>query len=383
MIQDIEQIKEKFLTQCKSRFQDNYSVLKNKKIYIYGSGMYGRFLRNALVKYGCVKKEAVLAYINDFENEFELDGVPVISYEKLRKPLDSDSCVVVGIENNEGVVNRLKKDNVFFHSDSFLQFWNSVTLMYNVYQCDEQHWITNYNQRIERFHKDLSLDEKLLCSFYTDAKSKEIVQSRLNFYNTGDLSYLENAPISKNEYFDSEYYSIGNNEIYVDVGSFNGDSVLGFARYTKNCFKKIYCFEPDPDNFAKLKKNVSQLENVELCPFAVGSENGEILFSGGVGEASGINEHGNIRVLVKKLDDLITEPVTFIKMDIEGFELAALKGATALIKKNRPKLAICVYHRVEDMLTIPQYIKSIVPEYHFKLRQHAPSLVETVLFAEI
>lgn len=122
MIQDIEQIKKKFLTQCESRFQDNYSVLKNKKNYIYGSGMYGRFLRNALVKYGCVKKEAVLAYINDFENEFELDGVPVISYEKLRKPLDSDSCVVVGIENNEGVVNRLKKDNVFFIRIPFCNF---------------------------------------------------------------------------------------------------------------------------------------------------------------------------------------------------------------------------------------------------------------------
>ena len=70
-----------------------------------------------------------------------------------------------------------------------------------------------------------------------------------------------------------------------------------------------------------------------------------------------------------------------IKMDIEGAELDALYGAKNTIRKYKPLLAICVYHKREDMLTIPQYIKSIVPEYRFFLRAYEKTATELVLYA--
>lgn len=68
-------------------------------------------------------------------------------------------------------------------------------------------------------------------------------------------------------------------------------------------------------------------------------------------------------------------------MDIEGSELEALKGAVHTIQRDKPKLAICIYHKPEDMTEIPLYIKSLVPEYKFYVRHHSNCWTDTVLYA--
>ncbi|EOS66974.1 FkbM family methyltransferase [Oscillibacter sp. 1-3] len=95
-------------------------------------------------------------------------------------------------------------------------------------------------------------------------------------------------------------------------------------------------------------------------------------------------DDGEIVVPVATIDEIVEKEnpkVTMIKMDIEGSELEALKGAKKTIQRNKPKLAICIYHKPEDMLEIPLYIKSLVPEYKLYVRHHSNSNVETVLYA--
>ena len=84
-----------------------------------------------------------------------------------------------------------------------------------------------------------------------------------------------------------------------------------------------------------------------------------------------------------KLDSLLRhEKVSFIKMDIEGSELEALKGAQTIIKEQRPKMAICVYHKIEDLWKIPLFLHKINPEYKIYIRHHAKFWVsETVCYA--
>ena len=95
-----------------------------------------------------------------------------------------------------------------------------------------------------------------------------------------------------------------------------------------------------------------------------------------------ISDKGDFTVDVETIDNVVdSKRVTFIKMDIEGSELSALRGAETTISKSKPKLAICVYHKPEDLISIPQYINSIVPEYKFFLRHHQFISWETVLYA--
>ena len=93
------------------------------------------------------------------------------------------------------------------------------------------------------------------------------------------------------------------------------------------------------------------------------------------------SEEGGISVDVIKLDNFISENPTIIKMDIEGAELDSLKGASEIISSLKPKLAICIYHKAMDFYDITTYLKKLVPEYHFKIRQHEDGIYETVLYA--
>lgn len=70
-------------------------------------------------------------------------------------------------------------------------------------------------------------------------------------------------------------------------------------------------------------------------------------------------------------------------MDIEGSELKALFGAEEIIKLQKPKLAICVYHKPEHLWEIPLYIKKILPEYKLFFRHHTSLEYETVCYATI
>ncbi len=84
-----------------------------------------------------------------------------------------------------------------------------------------------------------------------------------------------------------------------------------------------------------------------------------------------------------KLDDFLDEKISFIKMDIEGAELLALKGARLCIRKYKPKLAICLYHKALDFLEITNYVKELVPEYTVSIRKHSKGIYGTVLYAHL
>ena len=144
-------------------------------------------------------------------------------------------------------------------------------------------------------------------------------------------------------------------------------------------------FEPDENNFKQLSDVVksSNLKNIELFKAAVGACSGKVSFSQNGNMGSHIVDKDNASDLVEifSLSDFIKYNPSFIKMDIEGAELDCLKGAENLIKTLKPKLAICLYHKPMDLFTIHLYLKSIVPQYRFKLRQHHHPIFDTVLYA--
>ena len=147
-------------------------------------------------------------------------------------------------------------------------------------------------------------------------------------------------------------------------------------------YKKCFAFEPDIDNFKKLKENVADYPNVDLYQIGTYNCKDTLRFSDGNDTGSSIQNSGETIIEVDAIDNIVKdEKVTYIKMDIEGAELDSLKGAQKTILRCRPKLAICVYHRIDDFLTIPDFILSMHSDYKLYLRNYKKAGVDTVLYA--
>jgi FkbM family methyltransferase len=160
-----------------------------------------------------------------------------------------------------------------------------------------------------------------------------------------------------------------------DAGAFDGDTLKQLFMDYGGRIKKYYAFEPDNQIFAKLIEAVLSLgavkDNIYPQPFGIGEKTESLhFFTGGADTGHHIAEDGDVEVIVKRLDDLDIEVKgkLCIKMDIEGFEMEALKGAKGLIERYEPNLAICVYHKPNDVFLIPEYIKSINPGYNCIIR---------------
>jgi len=177
-------------------------------------------------------------------------------------------------------------------------------------------------------------------------------------------------------------------DFVLDIGAGFGETSLWFSKYVSEV-GKVFTFEPSGYNFKILEENIrrNEVKNIEPVKAGVGKEEGEaaILGAGGSAFVSDTNSSG-YRIPIATIDNFVRrkdlQKVDFIKMDIEGMELEALLGAQETIKTYRPRLAICVYHKGDDLLTIPKYLRSLIPEYNLYLRHATPSWTDTVLFAK-
>lgn len=191
------------------------------------------------------------------------------------------------------------------------------------------------------------------------------------------------------QYFGEDFITYGKNEVFVDAGCYTLYSSLTLRRLCKN-LKKVYAFEPDPANYQYClkEKERTNFEEAEIFPYGTWSTQTTLLFDATGNGSARISQNSNeevqsIHVNVVPIDNVITpgDKITFIKMDVEGSELESLKGAKQTIQRDKPKLAICIYHKPEDMTTIPLYIKELVSEYKLYVRHHSNGAGETVLYA--
>lgn len=248
----------------------------------------------------------------------------------------------------------------------------------------------------------LELSQECYVSVATPIFCREIME----YLRKRDFPQSHILPsVHKEQYFEfPELFKKGT--AFVDVGSWNAVDSIRFAEWCKGEYSKIIAFEPDSTNYRKCLHNIEStgLSNVEVIHGALGKYTGEQCLATGFGMESCLLEalasaeflqigptplEGDNSTVVEtvntyRLDDFAENiTVGFIKMDIEGAELDALQGAEKTIQRDKPLLAICVYHRRGDVLTITNYIQNLVPEYRFWLRHYGPTRGETVLYAAI
>ena len=175
-------------------------------------------------------------------------------------------------------------------------------------------------------------------------------------------------------YYDLDIIKCDENEVFVDCGAYDGDSIISFIEHYGGRYKSIYGYELTPSTFKKATDNLKKYERVFMRNAGVADKNGTMAFiddCGDQGSGNRLMPNGNVLGRIVKLDDDIKEDVTFIKMDVEGAEIAALLGAQNHIRRSKPKLAISLYHKPTDLIEIPRLIKRLSPEYKLYF-QHCP-----------
>ena len=258
----------------------------------------------------------------------------------------------------------------------------SVPELYEAFAASlgQRYWLANRSLYRDSYEQISAVED-----LWTDAESRELFR-RIVRYRVSWSSADAPRPCPGLQYFPSDLPRSTRSLAWVDCGAFDGDTLLAIASLGTSV-DAAYAFEPDAENFASLVTRSREFARVtggaiSLWPCAVAGSTGVRRFHGGQGEASSIAVDGSEFVAVVAIDDVLPATwVTDLKMDIEGSELDALRGAERLIQRCRPRLAICVYHRPQDLWEIPLFVHGLGLEYDFHLRSHGHYGFDLVMYA--
>lgn len=215
---------------------------------------------------------------------------------------------------------------------------------------------------------------------------KQLIDAGVEESNIIDATAWYDATEGK-QYFDLPYLTYDSDEIFVDGGSCDGMSAVRFIEQCGGCYQKIYCFEPDRKNIVRIQRNLQtrNIVNYEIVEKGLWNEKKELLFAANGSANSHITQNvtdNSVKIQVTTLDETVVgQKVSFIKMDVEGAEYEALQGAKQTIAKYKPKLAICVYHRPEDIWEIPDLVLNLRSDYKLYFRHYSVGPLETVMYA--
>ncbi len=253
----------------------------------------------------------------------------------------------------------------------------SFMLRCKMHGCDKSFYDFYINNK-EKYNRVLG--------FLGDEFSKATYEAVLEYRCTLNIQKLSGI-IVQPQYFQMDILEKRQREIFVDGGAYIGDTAVAYMKYFQKHAEepdKLYLWECDKKNIDLISKVVGNKLDYEIIPKAMWSHRTKLNFR--LEGSSGSRQDATSETFVDadSIDNYYYESgVTFIKMDIEGAEIEALKGAEKTIRRYKPKLAICIYHRPSDLYEIPIMIHDWVPEYKIYIRHHSDTFAETVMYATL
>jgi FkbM family methyltransferase len=346
---------------------DSAAAGQNESLVLFGAGNLGRKTLAGLRKAG-IEPVSFTDSNSALWNQ-RVDGLNVIAPEEAARLYGTTSTFVITIWTGEGY-DRMGERRQKLNSIGCrrvvpftLLFWKYADLFLPHYAVDLPHGVLDQAEEVVRG-----------CDLWSDDASRFEYLAQLRWRLLSDFDVMPN-PVAPPTYFPRDLFQLKEREIFVDCGAFDGDTIRSLLEQPNGSSASVYAFEADPGNFANLQKTVSQVPHSGLFTIynlAVGASSGPVRFRAFSNEASYVSAlGGDISVDSVTLDQMLggVEP-TFIKMDIEGAELDSLRGASEIIGRCAPRLAICSYHRQDHLWRIPLLIQSLNRNYQFYLRPH-------------
>lgn len=363
-IKDVPHVENKVLNAIKASFAP---------VVLFGAGDMACYVLTYLRQH---EIEPVCICDNNFIKHGSLYlGLPVYSYDSLKDKF----------ANNHGKYNIVVSVGPQYKAIIYSQLAdahekNPVWYLQGYELCGEKIDYGYISEHLSQFEEAYTS----LC----DDFSKKVFINVLNAKISGDFA-LYREVMSGKEYFDDDVVKLANNEAFLDVGAYKGNAIFEFVKRTSAKYDAIIGFEPDKKTFGILRKAVAEngIQKVELYNKGAWDKPGFLHFFEGRGGSSRFLETTDLvssanYVEVDTIDNILHgRCITYVSMDVEGAEHFAILGAEQTIRKWKPKIAVCVYHKREDLFDLLLLLKSFIPEYRFYLRHYTNNQTETVLYA--
>lgn len=335
----------------------------DKGVYIWGTGKLGKY-----VKKQCEKNRiTVIGFIdNDAEKwaeekTFSADVLQAnaiviiasISYSEIAKQID-------GL--NRGIKH------------IYYEVLAKIDNRFEVYYPG----FLNLFEEIEE-HKQEYIDILSMCA---DVISYEVLGNILMYRMTLDTAYIEeaykiSAQHGKQDFDEVITDRINDNTTFCDVGGFDGDTTEQYLKLFPNA-RKIIFFEPDHEVMKIAKEKLKQHNQIHYINAAVGEKNTTGYLSAIGGGASSVGTKGDYEIEIVSLEQFIKQSNTYVKMDIEGYEAPAIKGAEIAIKTYKPLLGISLYHIPGDIHKLTKQVMTYCPDYKLYVRHYTLSYADTL-----
>jgi FkbM family methyltransferase len=349
-------------------FENLKASLAGRPLVLYGCGQICKTIISI-----CQLKGTKISAVCDSRRTgiYDETGFTIISPKELKEKYNDAAVMVTSMRFENEIMDQIKR----------LGFSDS-----QIYPFPLPH---TYVQSPEYFEETHLEGYEWAYAFFRDDISRKIILERMNMHLLGTTLTRTSSAAT---YFEPGIISLSPNEVFIDGGCFKGETALEFIRQAEQAGENvnfhIYSFEPDVPICKAAIENLKSYVNVDVIPKGLWNAETELKFfsDGGSGGSSFVLGQTSVSVPVTSLDAFFSgkpdgELPTFIKLDIEGAEREALLGSKTVIRKKHPKLAICVYHKPEDIYDLPRLINEIDPSYKCSLQQCADGTYDTVMYA--
>ena len=346
-----------------SRLQVDINEIKKEGLYIFGVGTLGQKIHKFLTKINI----GIKGYVDNnsrFHGQ-QLDGSTIFN----ANVLTSESIIYIASETYSYAIqhqlNKLDLLRTVTHFQGGIIFKSVEGFPFdNFYSGITQDLIINKEKYLQIF------------SLLKDEQSKVVFDRLIGYRLTADTEKIQFiASEGSLEYFDPSIMTLGESEVFMDCGGFDGDSALNFITYTGFKYKSIHIFEPDHQLLTKAKERLKEFERISYNEKGIFDKTATLYFNSTGGLDGSINNVGNIKIETVSIDQYKFEDIpTYIKLDIEGVEIEALNGAIKTIKNHTPKLAIAGYHYPKHFWEIPLRVLEINTGYSLHLRHYSNCL---------
>lgn len=363
------------------------------KVAIYGAGLYGRLFKASL--------EANQAMPDFFIDQFSaletIEGLPVKRIVDVDNKADTRVFISVALneeldENGQSLGTKIRQELIQAGFTEVYDFAESLHKIPDVLSRFPQQRLLWMHDDVSRMVNEAEIEK--LSALLSDETSRDLLKRIVTFRQAFKAKdYV--LPDGQEEYFPNDVPVLDSIDSlrFVDAGAYIGDTAASASEACRQAGKPIdfiASFEPDLKNIEKLSQEIERQKNLSpeakyfVYTSGVWSENNILTFSNEGNSSSTITaekKESDISIAVNSLDSVLFGAApNFIKMDIEGAESDAILGAKKIIQTYKPVLAICIYHKPEDLWELPLLIHSIEPSYDMSIRVHGHTGLSTVLY---